>query len=119
MSAIELPDHQLEVLADLIVDRLTVSAAGELIDAAELARRIGRGRDFVYEHSGQLGAVRLGNGERPRLFFRWPQVLDRLDGNPKRGRKTSTVAIRPRRKRPSQAIELLPIGGPAARKRKP
>jgi hypothetical protein len=64
-------------LATAIADKLAARATGELIDARELANRIGRSRDWVYGNAGQLGAIRLGNGTRPRLGFRWPAVLDR------------------------------------------
>lgn len=40
-----------------------------LMTAAELARRLGVARSYVYEHAGRLGAVRLGDGKRPRLRF--------------------------------------------------
>jgi hypothetical protein len=72
MSALELSSDQLRELADLIADRLTARQAGEMIDATELAKRMGRSRDYVYEHAGALGAVRLGEGPRPRLMFPWP-----------------------------------------------
>lgn len=41
----------------------------ELIDAAEVARRHGMSRDWVYEHADELGACRLGSGPRARLRF--------------------------------------------------
>src|SRR5271165_5008089 len=40
-----------------------------LVDAATLARELGTSRDWVYEHSDLLGALRLGSGPRPRLRF--------------------------------------------------
>jgi hypothetical protein len=42
-----LTNDQLELLADLIADRLAARAGGELIDAETLAQRIGRSRAFV------------------------------------------------------------------------
>jgi hypothetical protein len=41
----------------------------ELIDAREVARRSGFSRAWVYENAGRLGAVRIGDGRRPRLRF--------------------------------------------------
>lgn len=38
-------------------------------DAQALASEIGRSRAFVYAHAAELGAVRVGDGERPRLQF--------------------------------------------------
>lgn len=43
--------------------------AEALIDASEMARRLGRSRDFVYDHADELGAIRYGDGPRSRLLF--------------------------------------------------
>lgn len=68
MSALELPDHQLERLADLIAARLQSPAAGVgLVDAQQLADHLGVARSFVYQHSDELGGKRLG--KRGRLRF--------------------------------------------------
>ena len=40
-----------------------------LIDAAEVARRLGVSREYVYDHAAELGAERLGTGPRARLRF--------------------------------------------------
>ena len=40
-----------------------------LVDAAALAAELHVSRDFVYEHSQQLGALRLGAGPKARLRF--------------------------------------------------
>jgi hypothetical protein len=48
MSAVELSPDQLEALAEKIADKLAARATGELIDTTELAKRIGRSRDWVY-----------------------------------------------------------------------
>jgi hypothetical protein len=69
-------DDALDRLADLLVDRLAARLGGlipervePLVDAVEIARLFGRTRSWVYEHAGELGAVRLGSGPRPRLGF--------------------------------------------------
>lgn len=118
-----IPSEQLEELADLIADRLSARAAGELIDATELAKRIGRTREFVYDHSAAFGAVRLGDGARPRVWFRWPHALDRLADleHGAKQRKTAPRATRrPRRERPNTTVELLPVreASPAHRTRR-
>ncbi|WP_249021055.1 hypothetical protein [Conexibacter sp. S30A1] len=115
MSALDLSSEQLERLADLIADRLAARAAGELIDASELARRLGRSRDFVYAHGERLGAVRLGDGDRPRLAFRWPQVLDKLDGTERQRQPAPVAPRRRRREQLPQTAPLLPIKSGAAR----
>ena len=48
-------------------------------DAAEIARLHGKTRSWVYEHAGELGAVRLGSGPRPRLAFSPARVAERLE----------------------------------------
>jgi hypothetical protein len=69
-------DAALDRLADLLADRLAVRLGGlmpeqsePLVDAAAIARLHGKTRWWVYEHAGELGAVRLGSGLRPRLGF--------------------------------------------------
>jgi hypothetical protein len=60
----------------------------DLISAAEVARRYGVRRRWVYENKDFLGAVELGTGPRPRLRFD-PRFLDRRlgpadwEGNPR------------------------------------
>ncbi len=109
MSALRLDTQQLEQLADLIADRLARRADGELVTAAELAKRLGRSREWVYDNASSLGVIRIGAGSRPRLLFRYP-----LDLEPERKpRRPRTVTMkRPRRARPKAgAVELLPIRG--------
>jgi hypothetical protein len=106
---LSLPDDRLEALADLIAERLAARAAGELITPAELARRLGRSRDWIYDHAEQLGGIRIGNGDRPRVFFPWPLALE--PGGKRQRRKPPIVAsTRPRRRKPT-SVELLPIRG--------
>jgi hypothetical protein len=79
-------DATLDRLADLLADRLVVRLGGlmpgrdePLVDAAEIARLHGKSRSWVYEHAGELGAVRLGSGPRPRLGFSRARVAERLE----------------------------------------
>lgn len=48
-----------------------------LVDAAELARTFGIERSWVYSHAIELGAVKLGDGPKPRLRFD-PEVAARV-----------------------------------------
>ncbi len=48
-----------------------------LVDAAELAQMFGIERSWVYSHAIQLGAVKLGDGAKPRLRFD-PEVAARV-----------------------------------------
>jgi hypothetical protein len=108
-----LDDASLDLLAsriaDKLADRLTAHHAGELIDANELAHRIGRSRDYVYANADHLGAVRLGDGPRPRLAFRWPHVLEHITATPVPTTKPNTTTPRPRRKHTEST--LLPVRG--------
>jgi hypothetical protein len=73
VSGPDLSDAQLERLADLlaprIADALRGASAAELIDAAEVARRFGVSAEWARDHRAELGAIRLGDGPRPRLRF--------------------------------------------------
>jgi hypothetical protein len=121
-------DDALDRLADLLADRLAArlgvlaSAQPEpLVDAAQIARLHGKTRSWVYEHAGELGAVRLGSGPRPRLAFspvRVAAALEQVDNpapvelpqvaSPRRGR-------RPHTDRTPSGAELLRVRGPDSR----
>jgi len=45
------------------------ASPGRLLSAAEVSEWWGVERAWVYEHAEQLGAIRLGAGQRPRLRF--------------------------------------------------
>lgn len=62
-------------LAAMFEDR-TAPPAPQTVDAATLAARLGVTRAFVYEHAAQLGAVRIGDGPRPRLRFDLHHALE-------------------------------------------
>ncbi len=106
----ELDDALLDRIADRIADKLAARATGEVIDAIELAQRLHRSREFVYSNADRLGAIRLGDGPRPRLAFRWPQVLDRLDGSVHLADTPPPPETRSRRRTPTPtSTTLLPI----------
>lgn len=63
-----------ELIARRVVELLRAEpvvapGAPRMLSAAEVAARIGRSRDFVYDHAADLGALRLGDGPRARLSF--------------------------------------------------
>lgn len=119
-STIDLSAETVERIAAAVVAHLADTnphTDAPLIDAAEVARRHGVTRSWAYDHAGDLGALRLGNGTRARLRFDPATVAAYLD----RGRPTATTApspltrpdrSRPRAKRP--ATPLLPIRGQEA-----
>jgi len=88
----------------------------ELVDAAELARRFGIERSWVYSHAIELGAVKLGSGPKPRLRFD-PQiaarVLRRVGEGPAADppARSGKRAGQPQGDRGSE-VSLLPIKGP-------
>ncbi len=122
-AGVVLADEQLERFADLVAERLAerLSAGpAELIDAAELASRLGRSRDYVYAHAEYFGGQRVGDGPRPRLLFRWSAALAAAD--PRSARERSERAVEPvttgprRRRRAgteATSARLLPVRGAA------
>lgn len=80
---VRLTTETIEVLAQRIaklvrVDRPTAQP-GRLMSAAEVAQWCGVDRSWVYAHADELGARRLGGGERPRLRFDPSEVSARID----------------------------------------
>jgi hypothetical protein len=75
LDGLAFDDELLDLLADRLADRLAsrlelaIKPREALINAIEVARMVGRKRSWVYEHAGNLCAVHLGPGPRPRLGF--------------------------------------------------
>lgn len=86
---------------------------GAWIDAAEVARRHAVSRGWVYAHAQQLGAVRLGTGDRPRLRFDPAVVRQRLEAlAPAQLPPTTSIPkLRKGRSRHFPQENLLPIKG--------
>jgi hypothetical protein len=86
-----------------------------LLTAEQVARRSGHSRGWVYDNAEKLGAVRTGDGPRPRLRFP-ADCLDRLSAG-SQGRRTredkdpAPTQNRERRRHPKRqgASEYLPI----------
>jgi hypothetical protein len=101
------------LLADAIAERVAgLLSADEdpaglrLVSAAEVARELNVGRQWVYEHAEELGARRLGDGPRGRLRFDLETVRaasvclaskQSHDRNPSPGAKSAS-ASEPRRR---------------------
>jgi hypothetical protein len=97
------------------------SPALRLVDAATLAGILGIGRATVYEHADELGAVQLGEGDRPRLRFDVEQARQRwtrrVSGEQSDTAETAgaPVARTPRRTRAARSVDgLLPVKDAAA-----
>jgi predicted DNA-binding transcriptional regulator AlpA len=93
-----------ERVVALIQDREPTESV-RLVDAAELASRLGVDRAWVYSHAQDLHAVRLG-GPRGRMRFDVDAVLRLLDAEPAR---PTRPALRRRTKLIDLGGELLPI----------
>ena len=119
--SVRLDADQLGELADQIADRLAERLAADagrpgrdgLIDAAEVAARCGRSREWAYDHAHELGAIRLGNGKRPRLAFEPAKVDAYLAAHrsPAAATPPPREASRVRRARGKADAGLLPIRG--------
>ncbi len=117
-------DDALDRLADEIANRLAVRLGGlmpvqaeALIDAAEVARRYRKTRAWVYQHAGELGAVRLGTGPRPRLGFSPARVAQALAAAERLEPPARAAPGSPRRKRTrstADGVPLLPVRTRAA-----
>jgi hypothetical protein len=98
-ARIKLDPQTIEAIARRVVellDRRSLSSGPELVNAAELARRLGTERSWVYTHAIELGAVKLGSGRKPRLRFD-PQVAARAlhktgEGPASEGRRAGAAA---------------------------
>jgi hypothetical protein len=102
-----LSEADIEAVADRVADLLrTDRATEELVDAAEVARRFGVSRDFVYAHADDLGAVRLGHGPKARLRFRLAEAGRILRREPERPNQPSRRTAKRRR-----TSALLPVRG--------
>jgi hypothetical protein len=84
-----------------------------LLEPAELAKRLGKSRAWVYEHAEDLGAIRLGDGPRPRLYFDLERSRGRLAAlaGVNRSRPEPARPSRRRRWQGTSDIELLPVKG--------
>jgi hypothetical protein len=114
---IKLDPQTVEEIARQVVALLERQGLGkrELVDAAELARRFGIERSWIYTHAIELGAVKLGNGTKPRLRFDpevAARVLRKVDGKPVADppARSGKRAGQPPRRAVSD-VRLLPIRG--------
>ncbi len=114
MTTVELTDRQLDALADRVTTRLIHELAGntptsQLISAAEVARRHGFTRSWVYEHADRLGAIRLGHGSKPRLRFDPERVAVLAEQTTEPLEQPTTTPPRPRTR---QRTGVTPRGSP-------
>ncbi|MGO9761295.1 MAG: hypothetical protein ACLP1Q_08570 [Solirubrobacteraceae bacterium] len=93
LDALTHDEEFLDRLADRVADRVAERVAERLaprlelaherpeglISASDVARMTGMKRWWVYDHAGDLGAVQLGSGSRPRLGFHPARVRQYLE----------------------------------------
>lgn len=80
---VRLAPESIEALAGCLAEALRGGAEAadgeqEMISAAEVSKRWGVSRRWVYVHADGLGVRRLGRGRRPRLRFDPAEVTERL-----------------------------------------
>ena len=103
-----------EVLADVLAERGlvfsgTAQAPARVLSAAEVGRLLGRDRKWVYDHAGELGAFRYGDGPRARIGFdvvtveRWKR--ERQIRQPRRTTRSRGSSRR------AAALSLIPYDG--------
>lgn len=66
-------------IAELVRPPRATPAPRRLMTAAEVAEWWGVERSWVYAHAEELGARRIGSGERPRLRFDPDEVRERIE----------------------------------------
>lgn len=113
----ELSPVVIEQIAVRVVELLRDEgkASGRLIDATEAARRLGISRATVYARSGELGAIRIGDGPRARLRFDPAALAERAGGTTRaterRPAGTHAGATRRKRRAAPTRSDLLPVRG--------
>jgi hypothetical protein len=107
-----------EALADVLAQRglvvsIPATTSARVLDATEVARLLGRDRRWVYDHAGELGAFRYGDGPRARLGFdlvaveRWKR-----ERQIKRRAAARPAVNRPARAVGGRAVSLIPYEAP-------
>jgi hypothetical protein len=83
----------------------------DFIDAAEVARWLSFSRDYVYRHADELGAIRVGDGPRPRLRFDPVTVRERFTRDEVRDAGSGPPRKARRTVRSRGQVPLLPVKG--------
>ena len=79
-----------------------------LLSASQVAARLGVDRSWVYAHADELGAIRLGDGPRPRLRFVPAVIAQRMLNT----RSPAPIAPSGARMPAASNVRLLPIKPP-------
>ncbi|MGI8731079.1 MAG: hypothetical protein ACR2LK_14040 [Solirubrobacteraceae bacterium] len=108
-----LPAEAVDAIARRVVDLLREEPAlttRHLVDAGTMAMILGVERSWIYEHAADLGAYRLGTGDRPRLRFDVDRALS-ASREPEQPLAPAPTATTPRRRAPRSSTDLLPVKG--------
>lgn len=108
---VQLGPESIEAIAQRVAELVRDPESVQFIDAAEVAHRFGVRREWVYSHAEELGAVRLGDGPRPRWRFDVQKAAERfgsLQGS-REPQRVNRSAVRR-----GSGVELLPIKGDTA-----
>ena len=102
-----------ELLEPRLVEALEARSAqldtGQLVDAGTVAQALGLSRATIYAHADELGAIRVGDGDKPRLRFDLEQARSAWRDS-SREEPAPKPANRAARRRPRSAgAPLLPI----------
>ena len=123
MTEIEISGSCIDAIATRVVELLEQRpGAPGLVDAAELARRLGVTRAWVYEHATELGAIRLGSGPSARLRFDPDEAMAAMKpAEPQLQAPTSKRRSSRPRWTPERPVPLLPVyeGASVLRSRPP
>ena len=115
-ARIKLDPELVDAIARRVVELLEKKGIQqrELVDASELARRLGIERSWVYSHAIELGAVKLGQGKKPRLRFDpeiAAQVLRKVGEGPADPPARSCERAGQPRRGDGSVVPLLPVRG--------
>jgi hypothetical protein len=111
MSALEHPALDattIQAIARQVAQHM--EAGRGLLTARDVAAAFNVARGWVYAHADELGAIRLGDGPRPRLRFDPAVVGQRLQA--RRGR----IVASPPSDHLGAGVPLLPIGPARSRR---
>lgn len=94
-------------IADAVAERLAPSVP-ELLTVAQLAERLGVDETWIRRHAAELGAVRLGDGPKPRVRFEPEAVAEYLAARRERTAPPDSPASTVRLERRRQARAASP-----------
>jgi hypothetical protein len=111
-----LTDRDIQAIADAVAPRVAALLRAEdsrfpsrgLVDVDGVRELLGVEREWVYQHKVELGAVRLGDGDRGPLRFEVAKVLGYL-ADRRLGRRDEDTARRGRPPRRREGFDVLPI----------